>query len=124
MKLLLLAVVSLIVVPAASANRGHHHSVDPTFTCDGVTCTYTATGLVPGALYSPRITLTGANGLSRNVGASLSPADSSGTYVFTGTESFMLGQATLPATGSAWLTQDDSSWGSPVVPGTLIPVSV
>lgn len=120
----------LVLAAAASAShgKGHKQKVDPTFACDGVTCSYFADGLAPGEQVSARFEYLAVDGFHGcNTGFGNDNADASGNYTLAFSEVRLLGcglPPVLPGVMHAWLATDSNDWSSPVIAGTEITVSV
>lgn len=126
-----LLAVLFFAAPAA-ANNGHHHvkpsAVDPSFACDGVTCTYFADGLAPGLQVSARFEYLAVDGFHGcNTGFGNDNTDALGNYTLAFSELRLLGcglPPVLPGSMHAWLATDSNDWASPVIAGTEITVAV
>lgn len=129
--ILFAAILAALLIPAnAAAGKGHSHKskVDPTFTCDGVTCTYFADGLAPDAQVSARFEYLAFDGFHGcNTGFGIDKADANGAYSLAFSEVRLLGcglPPVLPGSMHAWLATDANDWASPVIAGTEITVPV
>lgn len=116
-RLVLLLAIALVFVPSAVANNGHHHqkpsAPDPSFTCNGVTCTFHVTGLAPLTSYQSSIEYVPSDSSQPgcDTGYGNWETDSTGSYTLTDDETNYIGcgvAPSLPGTVTAWLRSSDS----------------
>lgn len=128
-------VLLVFAAPAAAHNSNCHKTkkcsaaaVDPSFACDGTTCTLTVTGLAATTDYQASIHFVGADGHGCNTGISSQTSDDTGALAFTAPESFVKCGLGEGGTVTAWARAGDSaSFNDPPVvlsDGTLATVTV
>lgn len=114
-KFLILAIfLAALIFPAASlADKGgvpHHKASapDPTFACDGITCTFTVIGLVANTNYQASVSFTAPPTVQGcHLGISAQTSDDTGALTFTmGEANVKCSRATGytgPGTVTAWV---------------------
>lgn len=120
---LVCAIAALTATPAHADKGGlPHHRNAPTgvtslLSCDGITCTYTVTGIAPSSFVSAKFVYHGDNGQGANTGTSMWPVDALGMFTYTEPESFFT-WGNVPGTLESVLTTGES-WVAPIVPGSF-----
>lgn len=119
--LALLVVTLALVIPATGiAKNGKKHKAptanNPSFVCDGTSCTFTVTGLAPSTGFQSSISFSSTTGAGCNTGTSGWRTDANGVYTQVLDESEIKCSLVGSGTVHAWLRSADSgSFSDPPV---------